>query len=200
MLLWCDELGLQAFAANHEYDELAVRDQPAALGRARRRRPRVPAQERGQGACRPRGAAGDVHGQAVRGPGRLGLPPPRLGRRRGAKRVRRSTRPDGVSDGRRPLHRGRPRACAGPPGAPRADGQRLQARSCPTTSRRTTPTGGSTTARRSSASHSRAARGPGSRSAAGDGSACAHLVVAAILSAGLDGIERELDAAAARHR
>ena len=56
-------------------------------------------------------------------------------------------------------------------------------------------TGATTTARRSAACRTSAARAPGSRSATADGSACPHLITAALLLAGLDGIERELDAA-----
>ena len=51
--------------------ELAVRDQHQALERPRRRRPRLHAQGRGEGDRSPRGSARDLHGEAVRGPGRL---------------------------------------------------------------------------------------------------------------------------------
>ena len=60
--------------------ERPVRDQPAARGRARRRRPRVPAEVGGQGHRRAERADRDLHGQAVQRPGRLGPAPAPLAR------------------------------------------------------------------------------------------------------------------------
>ena len=54
------------------------------------------------------------------------------------------------------------------------------------------PTGATTTARRSAACRSSAAPRSRVEVRTGDGSACAHLIIAALLLAGLDGIEREL--------
>ena len=63
--------------------ELAVRDQRQALGGARRRRPRVHAQGRGEGDRRARGAARDLHGPPICRPGRIRLPRAPLAERRG---------------------------------------------------------------------------------------------------------------------
>ena len=82
--------------------ELAVRDQREALRRPRRRRPRVHAQGGGQGDRGAGGDARDVHGPAVRRPGRLGLPRPPLAERRGrAQRLRRRRRPGRSQPARR---------------------------------------------------------------------------------------------------
>ena len=108
--------------------ELAVRDQRQALRRARRRRPRLHAEGGGEGDRGAGGVARDVHGPAVRRPGRLGLPPPPLARgRERPQRLRRRRRSGGTEPARRQLHRGPDRARAGPAGAARADDQRLQA-------------------------------------------------------------------------
>ena len=70
-----------------------VGDQPHALERARRGRPRVPLQGRRQGPGHARRHAGDVHGQAVQRRRRLGLPPAPLALRRGRRqRLRRHGR------------------------------------------------------------------------------------------------------------
>ena len=92
MLLWCDELGLAGVRRQPRVHELAVRDQHQALRRPRRRRPGVHAQGRGEGDRRARGAARDLHGPAVRRPGRLGLPRPPLAGRRGRAATRSPTR------------------------------------------------------------------------------------------------------------
>ena len=55
-----------------------VRDQPVALRGARRRRPRIPVQDRRQGAGPAPGQDGDLHGQAVQRRGWLRLPRPLL--------------------------------------------------------------------------------------------------------------------------
>ena len=145
--------------------ELAVRDQRQALGRTRRRRPGVHAQGGGEGDRRPRGSSRDVHGAAVRRPGRLGVPSPSLaGRRPGAERVRRRGRPGRSQPTRRELHRGRARARAGSAGAPRARRSTRTSGSFPTASRPRTRTGVTTTAPPSAASPWSAGRAPGSRS------------------------------------
>ena len=119
-----------------------VRDQPLALRGARRGRPRLPVQDRDQGAGPARGQARDLHGQAVQRRGRLGLPPAllHLGRRRRTRCSTTRESKDGLSkiarhgDRRHP----RPRARAGRavqpddqlvqavrPGHPRAVADRL---------------------------------------------------------------------------
>ena len=82
MLLWCDELGLQAFAANHEFMNSQYEINVKHSGGSRRGRPRVHAQGGGEGDRRARGPARDLHGPPVRRPGRLGLPRAPLAERR----------------------------------------------------------------------------------------------------------------------
>ena len=82
MLLWCDELGLEAFAANHEFMNSQYEINIKHSGSPRCGRPRVHAQGGGEGDRGARGTARDLHGQAVCRSGRLGLPRPPLGRTR----------------------------------------------------------------------------------------------------------------------
>ena len=105
-----------------------VGDQPHALQRARRGRPRVPLQGRGQGSGHARRHACHVHGQAVQRRRRLGLPPAPLALRRGRRqRLRRRGRRRGLRRAAAPLHRGRDRPRTGPDGDPQPDRQRLPA-------------------------------------------------------------------------
>ena len=160
--------------------ELAVRDQPEALGRARRRRPRVHAQGGGEGDRRARGAARDVHGPAVLRSGRLGLPSPPLARRRGRAATRSPTR----TAPRRPEPARRAAS------SPACSSTRQGSRRC--SGRRSTPTSASfpTASPRPTrnwghdnrTAFCRVPNERGSRSRVeirtGDGSACAHLIVA----------------------
>ena len=128
MLLWCDELGLEAFAANHEFMnsqyEINIKHAGALEAADRAFMLKAAVKE----IAAREGSAGDLHGQAVRGPGRLGLPRPPLARgRRRQQRVRRRGRAGRLEPARRELHRRRDRARPGPPGAARPDDQRLQA-------------------------------------------------------------------------
>ena len=93
MLHACVDMGLGAIAANHEYGrsqfEINLKHGPAldAADRAFRFKARR------QGPGRPRGAAGDVHRQALERRRGLGLPPAPLARRRlGPKRPERRRR------------------------------------------------------------------------------------------------------------
>ena len=85
LLEGCAALGLGAIAVQPRVHEQPVRDQPARGDAARRRRPRLPLQGRGQGLRRPARAAGDVHGQAVQRPGRIRDAPAHLARARGRR-------------------------------------------------------------------------------------------------------------------
>ena len=129
MLLWCDELGLQAFAANHEFMNSQYEINVKHSAARRRRRPGVHAQGGREGDRRARGHARHVHGPPIRRPGRLGLPRPPLARTTpsGQQRLRRRGRARRPEPSRGQLHRGPDRARAGAPGAPRADDQRVQA-------------------------------------------------------------------------
>ena len=165
MLLACEQLGLGAFAANHEFMnsqyEINV-DHSEALDAA----DRAFLLKAIGWSAEPRGAGGMVAtfgGQAVQRPGRIGLPRPPLaeaGRRRmpfdAADFARRSL---GLL--RAPVRR---RECS-------SDGQALMALLvatptsvlCPTASRRPTSTGVSTIARPSCGSRTSTARAAGSR-------------------------------------
>ena len=146
--------------------ELAVRDQPEALGRTRRRRPGVHAQGRGEGDRDAGGSARDVHGPAVHRPGRLRLPRPSLAERRGRRERIRRRHASGRAEPARGVVRRRsdrrmPRGC-------RRSSARRSTRtsgSSRTASRRPTRTGGTTTAPRSAVCRGSAARAPGSRCA-----------------------------------
>ena len=128
MLLWCDDLGLEAFAANHEFMNSQYEINIKHSRRPRGRRPSVHAQGGGEGDRRARGPPRDLYGPPIRRPGRLGLPRPPLGRgRERPERVRRRGRAGGAEPARGPVHRGRDRARAGPAGAARPDRERLQA-------------------------------------------------------------------------
>ena len=108
--------------------------------------------------------------------------------------------PDGLSPLAAQLHRRRDRARAGAAGAARADDQLVQADPPRQPRARRTRTGATTTAPPSAASRTSAARAPGSRCARPTAPPAPHLIIAALLLAGLDGIERELDATRSRRR
>ena len=128
MLLWCDELGLQAFAANHEFMnsqyEINIKHSGALDAADRAFMLKAAVKE----IAVARGSARHLHGPAIRRPGRLRLPRAPLARGRGRpQRVRRRGRAGGAEPARGAVHRRRDRARAGPAGAARADDQRLQA-------------------------------------------------------------------------
>ena len=180
--------------------ELAVRDQPAPRAGADRRRPRVPAEVRGQGRRRAQRAAS-----------------PR------SWASRSTTRAAPASTSTSALDRDDDNAfadrddadgviapsCAASRAGVLAHAPALMAFLNPTINAyrrhrarlaraRPTPTGAGTTARRSSASRPSAARATRVEVRVGDGSANPYLAIAAILFAGLHGLREELAAAASR--
>ena len=194
MLLWCDELGLQAFAANHEFMnsqyEINVKHSEAldAADRAFMLRAAVKeiavregllATFMGRPFADQGGSGFHVH-LSLAGDGR-------------AQRVRRRGRAGRAQPARGPVHRRRDRARPGPAGPARPDDQRLQADPARQPRADTRELG----PRQPHRVLPRARASVGSRARVeirtGDGSACAHLITAALLLAGLDGIERELD-------
>ena len=107
MLLWCDELGLEAFAANHEFMnsqyEINVKHSGALDAADRAFMLKAAVKE----IAAARGPPRDVHGPAVRRPGRLGLPrPPLAPGEDPPQRVRRRGRRRRAQPARRQLHRG----------------------------------------------------------------------------------------------
>ena len=193
MLLWCDELGLEAFAANHEFMnsqyEINVKHSGALDAADRAFMLKAAVKE----IAAREGLLATFMGRPFADQGGSGFHLHLSLQGGRAQRVRRRGRAGRAEPARRALHRGHDRACAGAPGAPRPDGQRVQAASSRTASRRPTRTGATTTAPRSAAC--RKERGSRARVEVrtGDGSACAHLITAALLLAGLDGIERGLE-------
>ena len=128
MLLWCDELGLEAFAANHEFMnsqyEINVKHSGAldAADRAFMLKAAVKeiavregllATFMGRPFADQGGSGFHLHLSLNDGDGRNAFAD--------------EDGPDGLSRARRGLHRGRARARARPAGAARADRQRLQA-------------------------------------------------------------------------
>ena len=196
MLYACERARPAGVRREPRVHELAVRDQRRALGGARRRRPRVPAQDGGEGARRAAGDGRDVHGQAVQRPGRLGLPRPPLarGRRRATTPSPTRAAPHGLGPLRAQFVAGRARARARPDGTARADRERVQA-ARPRQPRADARELGARQPHRVRAA-CRNERGSRSRVEVrgGDGSACAAPDRSpALLLAGLDGIERGLE-------
>ena len=191
-LLWADELGLKAFAGNHEFMnsqyEINLKHSAALDAADRAFMLKAAVKE----VAAHGGAPRDVHGAAVHRPGRLGLPCPPVAwpTPRAATRSPPTTRelsPLG-------LHF---------VGGVIAHAQGLQALLGPTVNayKRILPDSlAPTHANWGHDNRTAFCRVPNERGSrtrveirTGDGSACPHLIIAALLLAGLDGIERELE-------
>ncbi len=193
MLLWADELGLKAYAGNHEFMNSQYEINVKHSGGARRGRPRLHAQGGGEGDRGDGGPRRDVHGH--------GRSPTRAA-------------PASISTSRSPTADGRnafaSEEAAVEPARPavhrrRASSTRRGCRRCsgPTVNayKRILPDSlAPTHANWGHDNRTAFCRVPNERGSrtrvevrTGDGSACAHLITAALLLAGLDGIERELE-------
>ncbi len=180
--------------------EQPVRDQPARVRAPRRRRQRLSLQGRDQGPRRSGRPARDVHGQAVQRPGWLRhstSTSPSSATARTASAIQTTT--TGLSPGASLLRRRSARARPGADGVPQPHVNAYR-RILPDSLAPMHVNWGLDN--RTTFVRIPPERGGGSRVElrVGDGAANAHLVIAACLFAGIDGIKRELDPGDAARR
>ena len=193
MMHACADLGLGAFAANHEYGrsqyEINLRHSEAldAADRAFLFKTTVKEMAGGE---RP---AGNLHRQAVQRRRGLGVPPPPIPVRRDRRQPAERRRAGGALAARPPLPRRPARTWPGADGVLQPHDQRLpphppRRRWCRRWSAGATTTGCAWLASRASG-----ARPPGSSCGSATASSNPYLATAAALFAGMDGIRRKLE-------